>query len=76
MSAWFKKAERLPTPDGVTVLAFWEPAEGGKVDGSNFATATYWEGRWHSPEDDEDEYAEPSHWMFIPALTAEGQAPT
>jgi hypothetical protein len=28
-------------------------------------TAEEQTGRWHNPEDDEDDYAEPTHWAFL-----------
>jgi len=71
MNGWFAVKDRRPVPDGVTVLSFFTPT-GGPVHGGCYATATYWEGRWTNPDDSDDEYAEPTHWMFLPEAPAEG----
>lgn len=62
---WIALTEKRPTR-GQTVLAFWPGAESAYLPRS-FAVVTYsGTGRWHHPDDDEDDYAEPSHWMPLP----------
>lgn len=52
--------------EGEAILGFWTPKV-GEVHSGCYATAAFSEGRWHNPEDDEDYYVEPSHWMPLPA---------
>jgi len=61
---WIATANKKPKK-GQTILAFWTPKI-GPVHPGCFATATYYPGHWHNPEDDEDDYAEPTHWMPLP----------
>jgi len=50
---------------GETVLAFWTPKVGPSHAGC-FGVAQYHPGVWHDPEDDDDFYADPTHWMPLP----------
>lgn len=59
--------EDLAPESGSNVFAFWQPRSGYPVHGGCFGVATYVGGQWHNPEDDEDEYSEPSHWMPLPS---------
>ena len=62
---WKPTAKAYPEP-GSTVLAFWTPV-GGPFHAGCFAVATCANAtHWHNPEDDEDDYAVPSHWMPLP----------
>ena len=66
MSKWTSTKEQLPDA-GSTVLAFWPP-RAGPVHAGCFATATYAApGHWHNPEDDDDDFIEPTHWISISA---------
>jgi hypothetical protein len=66
---WIPVTQRMPEP-GQTVLCYWPRTDSGPLEGWQFATAQCWPGSsvatWHNPEDDEDDYAEPSHWMPLP----------
>ena len=62
---WFKPEDRLP-PDNRAVLCYWKPTT---PYSSSYATACYQDnGTWHDPEDDEDDFATPDLWTFIPPL--------
>lgn len=67
-TAWVPVSERLPEA-GVTVLALWLPEDRRiPIDPTkHYGVATYWPGHWHNPEDDEDQYVEPTYWMPLPA---------
>ena len=57
---------RVTAPcDGDNVLAYWCAV----VDNGETAwcVAHYYDGRWHNPDDDEDEYRAPDFWMQLPA---------
>jgi len=72
---WIPVSERLPEPE-FSVLAFWPPMN-GPVHAGCFATATRSEyGRWHNPEDEDDYYADPSHWMPLPSAPMSPPPPT
>lgn len=61
---WISCDRKMPN-EGETVMAFWTPLD-GKVRPGCFGVATYWPGNWHNPEDDEDDYCDPTHWMPLP----------
>ncbi len=62
-SSWTPLTRRLPA-EGSVVLAFWTPAKGGMVNADCFGVATFVRpGHWHNPDDDEDDYRDPTHWM-------------
>ena len=60
MTNWIKTQDQLPK-DGDVVLAFWE--------GLNSPQSVLQFGggaHWNNPEDDEDNYLVPTHWMPLP----------
>jgi hypothetical protein len=63
---WIPVSKKLPE-EGATVLAFWHPMSGGPPTGQSWGVTTYCPGHWHNPEDDEDDYATPSHWQPLPS---------
>jgi hypothetical protein len=63
---WIPVSKTLPE-EGATVLAFWHPMSGGPPTGQSWGVTTYCPGHWHNPEDDEDDYATPSHWQPLPS---------
>jgi hypothetical protein len=64
---WIRVDDMLPEV-GRTVIAFWPPyLKGSDVTGRNYSIAQYsGSEHWHNPEDDEDDYSVPSHWMPLP----------
>jgi hypothetical protein len=62
---WISVEKRLPKR-GSDVMAFWPP-KAGPVHGGCFGIATFATPKhWHNPEDDEDDFIVPSHWMPLP----------
>lgn len=58
---WKSTAKHLPK-EGSTVLCCW-----GIEPPGTMGVATYSGGDlWHEPEDDEDDYRAPEHWMELP----------
>ena len=51
--------------DGTCILCFWTPKI-GPVHAGCFATAMWGRFGWCDPDDDEDEFGEPTHWMPLP----------
>lgn len=61
---WIDTKVRVPC-DGDNVLGYWMPSvPGGAFDCD---VVHYYSGRWHEPDDDEDEYRAPDFWMPLPA---------
>lgn len=64
MAEWIKVAgDNLPE-DGSTVLCFWPSLLDGHDE---IATAVFENWMWMNPDNEDDEYAEPSHWMPLPS---------
>lgn len=61
---WISCEKRMPK-EGETVIAFWTSLD-GEIRPGCFGVATYWPEHWHNPEDDEDDYCDPTHWMPLP----------
>lgn len=54
--------------DGTAIFAFWAPAS-GKVHAGCFGVTEFDTVRsWVNPEDSDDEYCEPTHWMPLPPV--------
>lgn len=49
-----------------TVLAFWGYPPREQYPPACFGVATYENGTWHNPDDDDDLYSDPTHWMPLP----------
>ena len=60
---WRRVTRNLPE-DGVPVLCYWKPQVPGGRDCIGVAMRDH--GSWHDPEDDEDDYRDPTHWMPLP----------
>lgn len=61
---WISLTEQRPQA-GECVLAFWPP-KGGDVHPGCFSTAVFTGEYWHNHENEDDDYAEPTHWMPLP----------
>lgn len=62
---WIPVAERLP-PINVPVLTHWELTPSGFYECPE-SVALYNGEIWHNPDDAEDYYSPPHHWMPLPA---------
>jgi hypothetical protein len=51
--------------DGDNVLAYWCAVVGNGE--TAWCVAHYYDGRWHNPDDDEDDYRAPDFWTPLPA---------
>jgi hypothetical protein len=51
--------------DGTACLCFWRP-DGGQVTDDCYGIAAFSCGIWHSADNDEDSYREPTRWMPLP----------
>ena len=61
--------------DGDNVLAYWCAVVGNGE--TAWCVAHYYTGRWHNPDDDEDDYRAPDFWMPLPAAPGRSeQQPT
>lgn len=58
--------------DGTPVFAFWPPSGSFPVHGGCYGVAVFQEGRWCNPEDSDDDYIEPSHYMPLPPPPEQG----
>lgn len=66
LEAWIPLNKKHPE-QGAAVFAFWPPKIGFMTGAANFGVAIYAApSHWHNPEDDEDDYCEPTHWMPLP----------
>lgn len=65
MSEAWQPIETAPL-DGKPVLAFWPPSGDFPVHGGCYGVARWYEGTWCNPEDDDDDYIEPTHWQPLP----------
>lgn len=58
--------------DGDNVLGYWVPsAPGGNFDCD---VVHYYSGRWHEPDNDEDDYRAPDFWMPLPKFPSKEPA--
>jgi hypothetical protein len=61
---WIRlSCDTLPR-EGSTVLCFW-PSEDGYHE---IATAVFEQHVFRNPENEDDEYVEPTHWMRLPPI--------
>jgi len=60
----WREIETAPK-DGSAILAFYSLAQ-GKVHAGCYTTAIYEDGHWCNPEDTDEWYADPTHWMALP----------
>lgn len=65
----FDGRTNLP-PVNTPVLAWWDfsgerPTIRAHPPETPFAVAVYNGHLWHNPDDDEDDYRDPSHWMLL-----------
>lgn len=66
---WISVDERFPERE-ISVVGFWTPRD-GKVHAGCYSTVCLNQyGVWVNPEDDEDEYTQPTHWMPLPKAPA------
>ena len=61
---WTKTAIAVPR-DGDTVLCYWAKDKLHRMD-KYIGEAEYGGGQWYNPENDEDDYRVPTHWMPLP----------
>ncbi len=52
--------------DGTPIMGFWTPSD-GKVKPGCYGPTLFCDGEWVDPEDIDDGYADPTHWMPLPA---------
>lgn len=66
MTEWIKCSDRMPGY-GCVVLAFWQNHR--MFRGSQPPPAVLLRGHkeWHSPDDKEEVYVDPTHWMPLPS---------
>jgi hypothetical protein len=61
---WKNTTKKLPE-EGSTVLGWWGPADND--DGGVYGVVVYASpGRWHEPENDEEDFRDPDYWMPLP----------
>ena len=68
---WKSTAKHLPK-EGSTVLCCWGIEAPGTMGVATYSGSDH----WHEPEDDEDDYRRPEHWMELPAspFAAKGES--
>lgn len=69
--AELKRREWQPietAPKDEVVFCFWTPGGAGADghDHSRYGLACCTSGTWHHPDNDEDDYCAPTHWMPLP----------
>lgn len=65
MDEW--KPVETPPRDGETVLCFWGWPPRTKYPPACWSVGTYENEKWRYPDNQEDDYADPTHWMPLPA---------
>lgn len=60
--------------DGTAILAFWKPVSGAP-ESHCYGITEFVDGRWCNPEDDDDYYIAPTHWMPLPAAPQTKEQP-
>jgi hypothetical protein len=68
MSEW-QPIETAPK-DGTAILGYW--GHNPTNDPSAYAVTKWYGGFWVSVDDDDDEYAAPTHWMPLPPRPTHG----
>lgn len=53
--------------DGTYLLAYWGQVENAENGPANYGVAFFCGGLWRNVDDDDDWYAEPTHWQPLPA---------
>jgi hypothetical protein len=67
---WKTTAKRKPV-EGQQVLCYWAPAMVGGAEA--YGVAVLNGGMWYEPEDDENDFREPTLWMPLPDLPVDGE---
>ena len=62
---WVNVKERQPE-NGSIVICYWPADKPHNLD-QCIGDSEYCDGRWYRPDNDEDDYREPSHWMPMPS---------
>ena len=81
LAAELERLERKPQwlpiesapKDGTSVFAFWPPSGLFPVHGGCYGVTRFCGGHWCNPEDEDDQYIWPSHWMPLPAAPDIGE---
>jgi len=54
---------RTAPKDGTLVIGYWPSVTGYECD---ITTVSFIDGEWRNPDDYEDEWQSPAHWMPLP----------